>query len=205
MNRQQIIAIVMAILIVGSGVGFAMTGGVAAQDDDDEDEPKSDESYNYEVKLTEKNQQQLVRAQPAQLMEHSLERQNLINRYEYLNDDNNVHHVYLMDEGQVMGYYVAQGKVSSLNSKLTNNKQIVEVQRARFDDWGAAGPEGANFKVVESPQMDGSYGSNGEGIFFFTTSGEYVETDLDYVVSEEPLSIQDEVILKEEVDDETDE
>jgi len=53
--------------------------------------------------------------------------------------------------------------------------------------------------------MDGSYGSNGEGIFFFTTSGEYVETDLDYVVSEEPLSIQDEVILKEEVDDETDE
>jgi hypothetical protein len=159
------------------------------------------ESYHYEVKLTEKNQNQLVRAQPPQTMEYSLERQNLIKRYEYLNDRNNVHHVYLVDEGQIVGYYVAQGKVSSVNSKLTNNKQIVQIENARFDRGnGAGGANGANYKVVESPQMDGSYGTNGAAIFFFTTSGEYVETNLDYVVSEEPRSLTDEPILVEQAD-----
>jgi len=167
---------------------------------------KQDDSYNMEVKITEQNQQQLVRAQPAQVMESSLERQNLINRYEYLNDENNLHHVYLIDEGQVVSYFVAQGKVSSVNSKLTNDKQIVDAQRARFDNGGdgAGGAEGPNFKVVESPQMDGSYGTNGDAIFFFTASGEYVESSLRYVVSEEPRNIQDEVILRQEVNDSED-
>lgn len=160
---------------------------------------KQDDSYQFETKITEKNQNQLVRAQPPETMERSLERQNLINRYEYLNDRNNVHHVYLMDEGQVVAYYVAQGKVSSVNSKLTNDKQIVKVQRAGFDgSGGGGGAHGPNYKLVESPQMDGSYGENGEAIFFFTTDGQYVETSLDYVVSEEPQNIRDEVILQDE-------
>jgi len=154
------------------------------------------ESYIFEIKLTEENQNQLVRAQPPRLMEQSLERQNLINRYEYLNDENNVHHVYVMDEGQVVSYFVAQGKVSSVNSKLTNDRQVVEIPSCGFDgNNGAGGSKGPCYKVVESPQMDGSYGENGEAIFFFTTSGEYVETSLDYVVSEEPRNIQDEPIL----------
>lgn len=33
--------------------------------------------------------------------------------------------------------------------------------------------ESSCFKTVESPQMDGSYGTNGAAIFFFTTSGEW--------------------------------
>lgn len=201
MNRKNI-GILLVVVIAAIGV----IGVASAQSDlegdtgVDLDEEKTDGSYNYEIKLTEKNQNQLVRAQPPQMMEQSLERQNLINRYEYLNDRSNTHHVYLIDEGQVVAYKVAQGKVSSVNSKLTNDRQIVEAPRARFDNSGdgGGGAEGPNFKVVESPQMDGSYGENGEAIFFFTTSGEYVETDLDYVVSEEPRDIRDEVLLVEE-------
>jgi len=198
MNKALTILLAFAVVVAAVGVGFAATGVAVAQDD--VPDRKSDESYQYEIKLTEKNNQNLVRGQPPQMMESSLERQNLINRYEYLNDENNVHHVYLLDEGQVMGYYVAQGKVSSVNSKLTNDKQIVRADRARFYNGkgDAGGAEGPNYKVVESPQMDGSYGTNGPGIFFFTTSGDYVETDLDYVVSEEPRNIQDEVILVDE-------
>ena len=209
MDKKLTILVALAVVVAAVGVGFAATGVAVAQDDDDDDDDlgeedvpdrKSDESYQYEIKLTEKNHQNLVRGQPPQMMDSSLERQNLINRYEYLNDENNVHHVYLIDEGQVMGYYVAQGKVSSVNSKLTNDKQIVKAQRAGFDSSGEGpgGAHGPNYKVVESPQMDGSYGTNGPGIFFFTTSGDYVETDLDYVVSEEPRNIQDEVILVDE-------
>jgi len=163
-------------------------------------------SYQYEVKVTEKNQMQLVKSQPPFQMESSLERQNLINRYQYLNDENNVHHVYLMDEGQVVSYFVAQGKVSSVNSKLTNDKQIVKIEDCkRWDDANGYGYTNGNcFRTVESPQMDGSYGSKGAAIFFFTTSGEYVESSLDYVVSEEPKNIQDEVILVDQPEDNSD-
>jgi len=164
------------------------------------------DSYYFEVKATEKNQMGLVRAQPPFQMDSSLERENLIERYQYLNDENNVHHVYLMDEGQVVSYFVAQGKVSSVNSKLTNDVQIVRVEGCKVDYGHSDGAvsEGSCYKTVESPQMDGSYGSNGDAIFFFTTSGEYVESSLDYVVSEEPKNIQDEVILVDspEEDDE---
>lgn len=153
-------------------------------------------SYYYEVKVTEQNQMNLVKEHSPFLMDNSLERQNLIDRYKYLNDRTNTHHVYLMDEGQVVSYFVAQGKVSSVNSKLTNDVQIVRADGCSFDnDNGAGGSDGACYKTVESPQMDGSYGTNGEAIFFFTTEGTYVESSLDYVVSEEPKNIQDEVIL----------
>ena len=207
-NRKHLVLIAVVAMIAIAGCSGAQTGDDNSGEDlaedtgEDVSNVETGESYNYEIKITEKNQNQLVRAQPPQTMESSLERQNLINRYEYLNDQNNVHHVYLMDEGQVVAYYVAQGKVSSVNSKLTNDKQIVKIEGAGFDGGnGAGGAHGPNYKVVESPQMDGSYGSNGDAIFFFTTSGEYVESSLDYVVSEEPKNIQDEVILTDDADD----
>lgn len=162
------------------------------------------ESYYYEVGITESNQQNLVRERPPFQMEDSLERQNLIERYQYLNDQNNVHHVYMVShDGKVINYEVAQGKVSSVNSKLTNDKQVV---RANDCSWtsasGGAGSEGACYKTVESPQMDGSYGENGDAIFFFTTDGHYVEWNGLYVVSEEPKEITTEVTLVDIEDDE---
>jgi len=211
LKRKHLVLVAVIAMVAIAGCSGAQTSNDDSSSGDDLAEDTGEdvsnvetgESYNYEIKLTEKNQNQLVRAQPPQVMDSSLERQNLINRYDYLNDENNVHHVYLMDEGQVVAYYVAQGKVSSVNSKLTNDKQIVKIEGAKVidDHDGAPGPTGPNYKVVESPQMDGSYGSNGAAIFFFTTSGEYVESSLDYVVSEEPRNIQDEVILKENVGD----
>jgi len=208
-NRKHLIllAVVAMIALAGcSDQAQKLPSGDSLAEDTGEDvsNVETGVSYNYEIKLTEKNQNHLIRAQPPEVMESSLERQNLINRYNYLNDENNIHHVYLMDEGQVVAYYVAQGKVSSVNSKLTNDLQIVKIEGAGFDggtgSGSAGGAHGPNYKVVESPQMDGSYGSNGDAIFFFTTSGDYVESSLDYVVSEEPRNIQDEVILRETVE-----
>lgn len=156
-------------------------------------------SYWAEVKTTEKNQQNLIQARPPFQMEDSLERQNLIRRYKYLNDQNNQHYVYLVSEGRVMAEYVAQGKVSSVNSKLTNDKQIVVSQRCIKTTYKE--DEAGCFKTVESPQMDGSYGENGDAIFFFTAQGHYVESNLDYVVSEEPKNINTEVVLVDDVGD----
>jgi len=204
-QNTRILLFVAVVIIVASAV-TVLSSAASAQNSEQElsdatgidvSGVEAGGSYWYEVKATEKNQNGLVKAQPPFIMDSSLERENLIRRYQYLNDADNVHHVYLMDEGQVVSYFVAQGKVSSVNSKLTNDKQIVEIPQAEWDTYGGGGAEGANFKVVESPQMDGSYGTNGAGIFFFTTNGQYVESDLDYVVSEEPQNIRSEVILTE--------
>lgn len=206
-RRQFIIAVAMAALLVFAGC--AESGPTQEEKDlgNDTGQDVSDiqpgAAYQFEIKLTEKNQRRLVRAQPPVTMETSLERANLIRRYEYLNDQNNVHHVYMMsNDGKVIAYFVAQGKVSSVNSKLTNDRQIVANQECLRRHSG--GEDEACYKTVESPQMDGSYGSNGAAIFFFTTSGEYVEWNGKYVVSEKPLNIQTSVSLEHEVGEDDD-
>lgn len=146
-----------------------------------------------EMKATEANQQELVKRHQIPKMEKSLERQNLIRRYNTLNDQNQEFHVYLMSYGKVVSYYVAQGKVSSVNSKLTQPEQIVE-------DVGDSRRGEQNDHVVSSPQLDGSYGTNGDGIFFYTTDGSYVEWNGEYLVSERPMNIQTPLSLKAEVD-----
>lgn len=213
MKRTTLLAVGMVLLI-------GMTGCLGIDNDNSE---KANEianstgedvrgvspggSYTFEVRLTEKNQIGLVKAQPPFVMEHSLERQNLIDRYQYLNDRNNVHHVYITGEdGDVISYFVAQGKVSSVNSKLTNDIQIVRSE-ACADDDSRHHDDGGCYFTVESPQMDGSYGTNGDAIFFFTTDGKYVQTNHNYVVSEQPLNINTPISLVQEVesDDEDDE
>jgi hypothetical protein len=82
-----------------------------------------------------------------------------------------------------------------VNSKLTNDVQIVRAQDCDHHQSS----EGACFKTVESPQMDGSYGSNGDAIFFFTPDGQYVEYNGIYYVSSQPQNIQTQVTLTEQV------
>lgn len=205
MNRSDY-AKIIGILVLGAMFAIAGCNEVENSGDGEELAKESGgnvdatlgEAYGYEVKVTEANQQNLVKAQPPIQLDGSLERQNLIERYKHLNDRNNVHHVYLMsNDGDVIAYFTAQGKVSSVNSKLTNDRQIVVDNRCI--ETTTNDNEAGCFKLVESPQMDGSYGENGDAIFFFTTSGEYVEWNGKYVVSEEPKNIQSTVTLTEDV------
>jgi hypothetical protein len=43
--------------------------------------------------------------------------------------------------------------------------------------------------VVNAPDLDGTYGENVEGIFFFTTEGAYVEWKGEYMMSDQPLKL----------------
>lgn len=214
MNKKKLLLIVLAL---GAMVTIAGCSDFGENDNEDSGEDLSndtgqeinsgDESYHFEIGITEENHIGLVKEQPPFTMDSSLERANLIRRFQYLNDGNNIHHVYMIsNDGKVINYEVAQGKVSSVNSRLTNGQQIVEAKDCGFDgSGGAGGSKGPCFKVVESPQMDGSYGENGDAIFFFTTDGHYVEYNGIYVVSEEPKNIQTAVTLVDlEEEDETD-
>lgn len=176
-------ASLLLVVLLSIGLGAAWFGGNPDTSELDETQDTSGvdlgTSWIWESKLTEQNQQDLAKAQPPLDMDDSLERQNLRQRYKHLNDRDVVHHVYLFSYGKLIGYYTAQGKVSSVNSKLTQPEQKVPCDRS---------DHGNNECIVSSPQMDGSYGTNGDGIFFFTTDDRYVEWNGEYLVSDQPLN-----------------
>ena len=135
-----------------------------------------------EAKITESNQQRLISACPPPELDNSLERENLKRRLEFINDANKELYIALLsNDGKVLATYVTNGKVSSLNSYLTTNEQIVDDPYA----YGA----GMSGQVLESPDLDGSYGWNNEGIFFFTTDGAYIEWSGLYIESSQPFTL----------------
>lgn len=155
------------------------------------DQKNRDDTSQKEMKLTEKNQARLLVSHPPPALTESQERVNLIKRLTRFNNANKISYIYLIDYGRVMAYYTIKGKVSSVNSLLTTPDQIVDDP---FGGWDAGG------RVVPSPDLDGSYGSNGDAVFFFTTEDVYVEWSGRYMLSDQPLHLSQEPLLIRQVD-----
>lgn len=128
---------------------------------------------------TEANQRNLNKVQPPPTISWSLERDNLIKRFKLQNDRTVSFYMYVFVEGiaDPIGYYQVN-KVSSVNSQLTSTQQLVQ---------GDGGDRWVDF-VMESPAEDGSYGTNGNGVFGFTPEEIYLETNMKYITSTVPLS-----------------
>lgn len=182
MNKNKLIVIGIVLLIVA-----AMSAGCV-----EETGKYGDTTSGQEAKLTETNQARLLAVSPPPQLDKSLERENLIRRLDLLNDENKIFYIYLVSYGKVMAEYTAKGKVSSVNSKLTTQEQIV---RDPFT-YSSGARQGM---VVESPDLDGSYGTNGDAIFFFTTDGAYVEWNGEFFVSDFPLHMTTPPVLVREI------
>lgn len=139
-------------------------------------------STKKEMEQTEINHQRLVKVTPPPKIMKSQERINLSKRLERFNTDAKVSYIYLISFGKVMGFYTVKGKVSSVNSLLTTPQQILEISVG-----GGSGPNPAI--AIPSPDLDGSYGSNGDAIFFFTTDDTYVEWNDKYMLVDKPLKM----------------
>jgi len=126
-------------------------------------------------------------------IEYSLERFNLIRRAYWVNGEEEksrmvecpverpLGYVVLMTEsGAVVGRFVVDGKVSSLNSYLTPDSEFYTT--------------GATSTAYWLPDVDGSYGSNDVGIFFFTPDGHYFEWDSHYLYSDVPMEIENPIV-----------
>lgn len=133
---------------------------------------------------------------------YSLERYNLIKRAYWVNGNREkantlpceiekpLGYIVLFDKGVIFGKFIVDGKVSSLNSYLTPDSEYYEKDisgRTNLADnaWLA--------------DIDGSYGSNDNGIFFngiffFTTDGKYVEWSGDYLYSDMPFEVDEPVL-----------
>lgn len=176
--KAIIVSILLIMAIVCSSVGCI-----------DECERTSGATQASEAKLTEENQERLNKAVEAPKLTTSLERENLKKRLELLNDENKIFYVYLISYGKVMTYFTAQGKISSVNSKLTTGEQVLDARKTIYPNANTGSSTRLGAVVVESPALDGSYGTNGDGIFFFTTEGAYVEWAGDYMLSDFPLKL----------------
>jgi len=145
-------------------------------------EPK-ETSQGREAALTEENQQRLLKATPPPALENSLEREQLKRRLIRFNNKNKVSYITLISFGKVMATMAIRGKVSSVNSLLTTPDQIVL--------RGSGNEEGVRSRhVVASPDLDGSYGSNGDAVFFFRSSDDaYMEWNDKYLLSDAPISL----------------
>lgn len=131
-----------------------------------------------EMDRTDQNQANLIAKIPAPQLDDSLERRNLVERLQRLNRANLNGYIYLINFGKIMAYYPVKGKVTSLNAYLSPSQQVIR--------W----PDGSADKfLVDSPDFDGAYGQNDDGIFFFTTNGAYVEWNGDYLWSDQPLQL----------------
>jgi len=130
---------------------------------------------------TEMNQRTLLQNQPPPDITWSLERDNLIKRFKLENDRSVLFYMYIFIEGlgEPIGYYQVN-KIGSVNSQLTNPEQLIN---------GDYGQYNGDF-VVQSPAEDGSYGSNGDGVFGFTPEEIYIEHNMKYIASTVPLTFQ---------------
>lgn len=141
--------------------------------------------------------EKLARNQPTPTdIDYSLERYNLIKRAYWVNGQREkantlvceiekpLGYIVLFTElGSVVGTFVVDGKVSSLNSYLTPDSEFYELYEGEFrceNEWIA--------------DVDGSYGENDNGIFFFTTDGKYIEWTGTYLYSDIPFVVDDPVL-----------
>ena len=91
---------------------------------------------------------------------------------------NVVTYVYLVSYGNILGYYVSDGKPASTKSYLTPEETV---------DYHSSGSV-----VVSTQDIDGTYGENNVGIRFFTAEGTAVEwggSGASYLYSDAPLPI----------------
>lgn len=136
---------------------------------------------------------------PVPKLTTSSERKNVAKRAEIFNNEDKISYIYLISYGKVMAFYTVQGKVSSLRSYMTPTQKIVTKygNECNYDQGVCTGTD--NVQVVDAPDIDGTYGENVEGIFFFTTEGAYVEWKGEYMMSDQPLKLTTQPELVREI------
>lgn len=169
------------------------------------EEPSRGGSYS-DVVNTQNTANKLQANQPTPTdIDYSLERYNLIRRAYWVNGqrekanalpcavDKPFGYIVLFTEsGAVVGSFVVDGKVSSLNSFLTPDSEYYE--KYIGSSSGSSSTYSERYSNKWLADVDGSYGENDAGIFFFTPDGKYIEWTGTYLYSDIPMIVDDPVI-----------
>ncbi len=196
--RTRILAkICMAIVVIIMLIGIILNFTSCATSE----HKASDEEKTLEVAKELKDNQPT----PTDI-EYSLERYNLIRRAYWVNGQREkanalvcqiekpLGYIVLFQGNTVVSSFVVDGKVSSLNSYLTPDSEYYE------KDLGYRSNETTTSRSVDDwsnkwlADVDGSYGENDSGIFFFTPDGKYVEWTGTYLYSDIPFEVDEPVV-----------
>jgi hypothetical protein len=165
MKRNLLISIVLLVIMCMFIMGN--TSGCESET------PVSETSSFQEAsKTNEANASNIIKNDTLPTVTKSLERENIKRRIEFINQPDRIGYLYLLTEnGQLIREIQVLGKVSSLNSYLTPMEDIQWFKGTDVgDSWGDVPI------VTSAPDLDGTYGSNAEGIFWFTPDGVYQES-----------------------------
>lgn len=144
-------------------------------------------------------------------IEYSLERYNLIRRAYWVNGQREKamslpceiadiplgYVVLFTDNGGVVGRFCVQGKVSSLNSFLTPDSEYYEKNTKYRSAYTETSPTVDDLANKWLADVDGSYGENDSGIFFFTPDGKYIEWNGNYLYSDIPFEVDAPIVQYE--------
>ena len=151
-----------------------------------------------QIRQQEVTNQLLINQPTPTDIDYSLERYNLIRRAYWVNGQREKartlpspiadiplgYIVLFADNGAVVGRFIVEGKVTSLNSYLTPDSEYYEIANGdsytKYNEWLA--------------DVDGSYGFNDNGIFFFTPDGKYIEWTGTYLYSDIPFEVEDPIL-----------
>ena len=190
---KRIIALLTAFIILSSlfmtACDLDSTGSSNASNGSKEDVSKTQSAANT-----------LQYNQPTPTdLNYSLERYNLIRRAYWVNGQREkantlvceiekpLGYIVLFSGNVVVGNFVVDGKVSSLNSFLTPDSEYYEQE---YGSNGYSHGDGNDWLA----DVDGSYGENDSGIFFFTPDGKYIEWTGGYLYSDIPFIVDSPVL-----------
>ena len=140
-------------------------------------------------------------------IDYSLERYNLTRRAYWVNGQREKaaavicpvekplgYIVLFTESGSVIGRFVVDGKVSSLNSFLTPDSEYYEKNTSYRSGNTATSYSVDDYVNKWLADVDGSYGENDTGFFFFTPDGKYIEWTGTYLYSDIPFEVSDPIV-----------
>lgn len=193
MNIKKRMLSLGLITVLTAGLLIGCMDGTASADS-----PTMSKNLKNSSDKIAQNQSSLEKKQPAPQVDFSNERANLIRKVTTFNDPNKLGYIYLLsDTGVPIDFFVVKGKISNVSSYLVPDEQIVDDPYFKTSGVDGRVQSGGGL-VVQSPDIDGSYGSNGEGIFFYEPDGTYHEWNGRYFYSDKPYKMtQQPLFIKE--------
>jgi len=111
---------------------------------------------------------------------------NIKARLELTSNPGQIGFVLLLNEmGKPVMYTSVKGKITSGQKRLTPGQQT---RTADCGEWSCD-------QLIEAPSDEGTYGSSGPYIFFWTVDGQYIQWSGKYLYSDKPFRIEDPTIV----------
>mgnify|MGYP001610449935 CR=1 FL=1 len=172
--------ILLGITIVSLlGAGVAQAGFLDIFKSSPSPQSETDLQKKEQRSVTQ-NQEVMERSVGLPQLNSSLERANIKRRLELFSDEAKISYIYLVSYGKVMAFHTVKGKITSGGKRLTSGDRQVD---------GGSNSYEANNLVMESPELDGTYGNSSPYIFFWTTEGTYVQWNGEYMLADQPLKL----------------